>query len=64
LRRHPLASIAALGVGYTLPIWMAVEVAIAGYTNRPPLQPFCILLGAVITGVGLAWRKRSAEDVL
>jgi len=37
-------------------IWMAVEVAIVGYTNSPPLQPFYLLLGAVITGVGLGWR--------
>jgi hypothetical protein len=55
-RRHPLAPIAALGVGVTLLIWMAVEVAIVGYTNRPPLQPFYFLLGAVISGVGLSWR--------
>jgi len=55
-RRHPLAPIAALGVGVTLLIWMAVEIAIVGYSNRPPLQPFYILLGAVITGVGLSWR--------
>jgi hypothetical protein len=25
-------------------------------TNRPPLQPFYFLLGAVISGVGLSWR--------
>ena len=55
-RQHPLASIAALGVGVTLLTWMAVEIAIIGYTNSPPLQPFYILLGAVITVVGLWWR--------
>ena len=55
-RRHPLAPISALGVGVTLLIWMAVEVAIVGYTNRPPLQPFYFLLGTVISGVGLAWQ--------
>jgi hypothetical protein len=54
-RRHPLASIAALGVGVALLIWMAVEIAIVGYSNSPPLQPFYLLLGAVITGVGLGW---------
>src|ERR1700688_889950 len=37
--RHPLAPIAALGVGVALLIWMAVEIAIIGYTNNPPLQP-------------------------
>jgi hypothetical protein len=51
-----------LGVGVTLLIWMAVEIAIVGYTNSPPLQPFYLLLGAVITGVGLGWRKRNADD--
>ena len=55
-RRHPRAPIAALGVGVALLIWMAVEIAIVGYSNSPPLQPFCLLLGAVITGVGLGWR--------
>lgn len=62
--RHPLAPIAALGVGVTLLIWMAVEIAIVGYSNNPPLQPFYVLLGAVITGVGLGWRVtlgRSAQ---
>jgi hypothetical protein len=55
-RRHRLAPIAALGVGVALLIWMAVEIAIVGYSNSPPLQPFYLLLGAVITSVGLGWR--------
>ena len=54
--RHPLAPIAALAVGVALLIWMAVEIAVIGYSNHPPLQPFYLLLGAVITGVGLGWR--------
>jgi hypothetical protein len=54
-RRHPLAPIAGLGVGVALLSWMTVEVAIVGYTNSPPLQPFYFLLGAVITYVGLGW---------
>jgi hypothetical protein len=56
-RGHRQAPVAALGVGVALLIWMAVEVAIVGYTNSPPLQPFYMLLGAVIAGVGLAWRR-------
>jgi len=36
LRRHPLAPHAAFAVGAALLIWMAVEVAIVGYTNHPP----------------------------
>lgn len=55
-RRHALAPIAALGVGVALLIWMAVEIAIVGYTNSPPLQPFYLILGAAIAGVGLGWR--------
>jgi hypothetical protein len=54
--RHPLAPFAALGVGVALLIWMAVEIAIIGYSNNPPLQPFYLLLGVVITGVGLGWQ--------
>ena len=57
-RGHPRAPNAAVGVGVALLIWMAVEVAIVGYTNSPPLQPFYLLLGAVITVVGLGWRIR------
>jgi hypothetical protein len=63
-RRHPLAPIAALGVGVMLLIWMAVEIAIVGYSNSPPLQPFYLLLGAVITGVGLGWRITLGPSVL
>ncbi len=55
-RRHALAPIATLGVGVALLIWMAVEIAIIGYSNSPPLQPFYLLLGAVITCIGLGWR--------
>jgi hypothetical protein len=55
-RRHPLAPIATLGVGVALLFWMAVEIAIVGYSNHPPLQPFYVLLGAAITGVGLGWQ--------
>jgi hypothetical protein len=53
--QHPMAPMAALGVGVALLIWMAVEIAIIGYSDSPPLQPFYVLLGAAITGVGLRW---------
>ena len=62
--RHPLAPIAAVGVGVALLIWMAVEIAIVGYSNNPPLQPFYLLLGGVITGVGLGWRVTLGLEVL
>lgn len=54
-RRHKLAPLAAAAVGATLLIWLAVEIAIIGYSNNPPLQPFYLLLGAAITAVGLSW---------
>ena len=63
-RRHQLAHIAALGVGVALLIWMAVEIAIVGYSNSPPLQPFYLLLGAVITSIGLGWRIRLGPSTL
>ena len=53
--RHPLAPIAAVGIGVALLIWLAVEIVIAGYTNEPPLQPFYLLIAATITAVGLGW---------
>lgn len=62
--RHPLAPIAAVGVGAAPLIWMAVEIAIVGYSNNPPLQPFCLFLGAVITGVGLGWRATLGRSAL
>jgi hypothetical protein len=43
---------------------MAVEIAIVGYSNSPPLQPFYVLLGAVITGVGLGWRVTLGPEPL
>lgn len=55
LLRHPVAPFAAFVVGAALLIWLAVEIAIVGYTNDPPLQPFYLLLGAAITLVGSAW---------
>ncbi len=53
--RHPFARIATIGVGVALLIWVAVEIAIIGYSNEPPLQALYLLLGAAITIVGLAW---------
>ena len=43
---------------------LAVEIAIVGYTNDPPLQLFYLLIGAAITSVGLGWRAslRSSES--
>lgn len=61
--RHPLAPIAAVVIGVALLIWVAVEIAIIGYSNEPPLQPFYLLLGAAITIVGLGWLARTRRSV-
>jgi hypothetical protein len=55
LRGHWLAPLAAIGTGATLLGWLAVEIAIVGYSNNPPLQPFYLLLGIIISMVGLSW---------
>lgn len=55
--RHPVAPVAAILVGVALLIWIGVEIAIIGYSNDPPLQPIYLLLGTVITVVGLGWLR-------
>jgi hypothetical protein len=62
--RHPLAPLAASTVGVALLLWLAVEIAIVGYTSEPPLQPFYLLLGAALTVIGLIWMARSAAHRL
>ena len=52
---HPFAPIGALVVGAALIIWVAVEVAIVGYSNEPPLQAIYLLLGAAITVIAQRW---------
>lgn len=53
--RHPLAPSGALVVGIALLIWVAVEIAIVGYSNEPPLQAIYLVLGFVITVAALGW---------
>jgi hypothetical protein len=53
--RHPLAPTAALIVGAGLLIWVAVEIAIIGYSNEPPLQAMYGLLGVAILLVAIRW---------
>lgn len=69
--RHPLAPVGALVVGAALLSWIAVEIAIIGYSNEPPLQAIYLLLGTVITAVALGWladvglpavRRRDAKE--
>jgi hypothetical protein len=61
--RHPLAPLATCVVGGALLVWLAVEIAIIGYSDNPPLQPFYLLLGVAITVVGLTWLARRAAPV-
>jgi hypothetical protein len=53
--RHPLAPTAAFVVGAGLLIWIAVEVAIIGYSNEPPLQAIYGILAVAILLVALRW---------
>lgn len=54
-RRHPLAPLAALATGIALLVWLAVEIAVIGYTSDPPLQPIYLVLGVIIVMVATAW---------
>jgi hypothetical protein len=56
-RGHPLATIAAFGTGVALLIWILVEIAVIGYSNEPPLQPFYLGLAAVILAVAAGWLR-------
>ena len=53
--RHRLAPLAAFVVGVALLIWVAVEIAIIGYSNEPPLQAFYLVMGVAITAIALGW---------
>ena len=53
--RHPLAPTAAFIVGAGLLIWVAVEIAIIGYSNEPPLQAIYGILGVAILLVAMRW---------
>ena len=53
-------------------IWVAVEIAIIGYSNEPPLQAIYLVMGVAITVVALGWlaevglpalHRRSISDV-
>ena len=55
--RHPLAPTAAFIVGAGLLIWVAVEIAIIGYSNEPPLQAIYGILGVAILVVAIRWLR-------
>ena len=54
-RRHPVAPLLAFATGAALLVWLAVEIAIIGYSTDPPLQPIYLALGIVMTAVGAVW---------
>ena len=56
--RHPFAPVAAFIVGVALLIWVAVEIAIIGYSNEPPLQAIYLTLGAAITLGAIGWVRK------
>lgn len=64
LTRHPLAPFAAFSVGVALLIWVAVEIAIIGYSNEPPLQAIYVVIGAVITVVAVGWLAEVGRPAL
>ena len=57
-RRHPIAPSLALGVGLALLIWIAVQIALIGYSSDPPLQAVYLVLGFLIAFVGLGWLRQ------
>jgi hypothetical protein len=63
-RRHPLAPLAAFAVGMALLIWVAVEIAIIGYSNEPPLQAIYLVLGGAITVVAVGWLAEAGLPAL
>jgi hypothetical protein len=62
-RRHPVAPALAFAVGAALLIWLAVEIAVVGYSNDPPLQPLYLGLGVVIALVGLGWMRQTGSGI-
>ena len=58
-QRHQLAPFLTCAVAGALLAWLAVEIAIVGYSNEPPLQALYLALGTVILLVGLRWLKRT-----
>ena len=62
--RHPVAPVAAFVVGAGLLIWVAVEVAIIGYSNEPPLQAIYGILGVAILLVAVRWQWKVGSPKL
>jgi hypothetical protein len=62
-RANAWAPILTVTVGGALLIWLLVEIAVVGYSNDPPLQPFYLALGGVITVLGVGWFARTGVPI-
>lgn len=54
-RGHRSAPLLTVAAAAGLLIWIAIEIAVVGYSGSPPLQAFYIALALVLGSVGLAW---------
>jgi hypothetical protein len=59
--RHPFARVAPFVVGGALLTWVAVEIAIIGYSNEPPLQAIYLLLAVAILVAGLGQSRPASR---
>ena len=57
------APVLTVGVGGALLIWLAVQIAIIGYSDNPPLQPAYLVMGVLIATVGLAWGRATGSPL-
>jgi hypothetical protein len=55
--QYRVAALLALAVGGALIVWIAVEIAIIGYSNHPPLQAVYLALGVAIVVVSAGWLR-------
>lgn len=60
-RSSVLGSLATIAVGGALLVWLAVQIAIIGFSTGPPLQPIYLVLGLVISALGVAWWMATAR---
>jgi len=60
-RHHPWGPLLAVAVGAALLVWLAVEIAIVGYSNKPPLQALYLALAVAILLVGVAWWRTTRK---
>ena len=60
-RRHPVAPLLAVAAGGALLVWLAVQIAIIGYSTDPPLQACYLALGVVLAAVGATWVRETSS---